>query len=434
MYFETFCVLALVCGVLSYTLRATPAQAASVSKSTDFRRFQWAYLPVFLLLMTGDWLQGPYVYALYQHYNYDTNDIAVLFIAGFLSSAVFVTVIGSFADTIGRKRSAIFFCLIYAISCLTKLSPNFNILLVGRILAGIATSLLFSVPEAWMVCEHNKQAFPENLLSDTFAWATFGNGLVAILSGAIANWSADAFGLVAPFMVAIGMFGAAAALITTSWTENFGQVENQNWLTSLKTGIAASRADVKILSIGLIQSLFEGAMYSFVFMWTPALQREYEQRGQHSKESLPFGWIFATFMVSVMIGSVIFGSLSKNQSVEKMAPPVYLIGAIALLVPAITIDSTLTFASFIVFEAVCGMHWPLVGTLRGKYIPEDSRSAVMNLMRLPLNIIVVVVLLKVASMEISTVFWICSALVFVCFGFTFTLPAQPKILKPPTQI
>jgi len=33
-------------------------------------------------------------------YGFDTNDIALLFIAGFLSSAVFGTIIGSFADTL----------------------------------------------------------------------------------------------------------------------------------------------------------------------------------------------------------------------------------------------------------------------------------------------------------------------------------------------
>jgi len=194
----------------------------------------------------------------------------------------------------------------------------------------------------------------------------------------------------------------------------------------LRTGIAAAAGDIKILSIGLIQSLFEGAMYSFVFIWTPALQRG--TSGSHG--DLPFGWIFASFMVSVMIGSVIFGYLTKFTSVEALARPVYLIGAIALLVPAISTDSTTCFLSFLVFEAVCGIHWPLTGTLKGKYIPEESRSAVMNLMRLPLNLIVVVVLLKVASMEIATVFGICFLLVLTCFAFTFTIvvptsPAHP---------
>ena len=58
-------------------------------------------------------------------------------------------------------------------------------------------------------------------------------------------------------------------------------------------------------------------------------------------------------------------------------------------------DSYICFLSFVAFELICGMHWPLSGTLRSKYIPEESRSAVMNLMRVPLNLIVVVVLFKV---------------------------------------
>ena len=46
----------------------------------------------------GDWLQGPYVYALYQHYGFERGDIGRLFIAGFGSSMIFGTVVGALAD------------------------------------------------------------------------------------------------------------------------------------------------------------------------------------------------------------------------------------------------------------------------------------------------------------------------------------------------
>lgn len=46
----------------------------------------------------GDWLQGPYVYALYQHYGFDRGDIGRLFIAGFGASMILGTVVGSLAD------------------------------------------------------------------------------------------------------------------------------------------------------------------------------------------------------------------------------------------------------------------------------------------------------------------------------------------------
>ena len=46
----------------------------------------------------GDWLQGPHVYALYDSYGMTAHQIEVLFVAGFGSSMVFGTIVGSFAD------------------------------------------------------------------------------------------------------------------------------------------------------------------------------------------------------------------------------------------------------------------------------------------------------------------------------------------------
>ena len=42
-----------------------------------------------------------------------------------------------------------------------------------------------------MVSEHNRRSFPAPLLSATFGWATFGNGLVAIVSGLVATIAVD---------------------------------------------------------------------------------------------------------------------------------------------------------------------------------------------------------------------------------------------------
>lgn len=46
----------------------------------------------------GDWLQGPYVYYLYTTYGFGKGDIGQLFIAGFGSSMLFGTIVGSLAD------------------------------------------------------------------------------------------------------------------------------------------------------------------------------------------------------------------------------------------------------------------------------------------------------------------------------------------------
>lgn len=48
------------------------------------------------------------------------------------------------------------YCITYMLSCVTKHSSEYKILMLGRILGGIATSLLFSAFESWLVAEHNK--------------------------------------------------------------------------------------------------------------------------------------------------------------------------------------------------------------------------------------------------------------------------------------
>ena len=76
----------------------------------------------------------------------------------------------------GRKRACVTYCLTYIMSCITKHSPQYKILMIGRILGGIATSLLFSAFESWLVAEHNKVRID-------FRWVEFHFAVVDMTSG-----------------------------------------------------------------------------------------------------------------------------------------------------------------------------------------------------------------------------------------------------------
>ena len=56
-------------------------------QTPQFKAFQRTYLTVYLLMMAGDWLQGPYMYALYDAYGFKHEEIAALFVAGFYFGA-----------------------------------------------------------------------------------------------------------------------------------------------------------------------------------------------------------------------------------------------------------------------------------------------------------------------------------------------------------
>ncbi|KAK3005531.1 hypothetical protein RJ639_016371 [Escallonia herrerae] len=241
---------------------------------------------------------GVHMY-LYSQYGYGKGEIGQLFIAGFGSSMLFGTIVGSLADKRGRKRACVTYCIAYILSCITKHSPQYEVLMLGRILGGIATFLLFSAFESWLVAEHNKRGFEQQWLSITFSKAIFpGNGLVAILSGLFGNILVDSLSLssVAPFDAAACFLAIGMAIILSSWTENYGDPsENNDLLTHFKGAAAAIASDEKITLLGAIQSLFAGSMYTFVFLWTPALSP--------NEEDIPHGFIFATFMLASMLGS-----------------------------------------------------------------------------------------------------------------------------------
>lgn len=82
--------------------------------------------------------------------------------------------------------------------------------------------------------------------------------------------------------------------VAATWKENTGD-STINLGATLSNAFGKLRADAKIIYLGIIQSFFEGAMYIFVFMWTPAL----EATSPWTEQLISHGWIFACFMVCI---------------------------------------------------------------------------------------------------------------------------------------
>lgn len=260
-------------------------------------------------------------------------------------------------------------------------------------------------------------------LSGTFSKAVFlGNGLVAILCGLVANSLVTGleFGPTAPFDAAAAALAVGLAVIGTTWTENFGAAHKGDpkgssaaadndaeastpddapprgaaatsrqqsagsavsafvaaLVAQFRVALDAITSDPKVGLLGAMQSLFEASMYSFVFLWTPALSP--------ADEELPHGMIFATFMLSSMIGSSIASRLLLRADTrpEVFMQRVFGIAAAALAVPVLvaasgvgagpqwaragtgskqggmTLGGQIQFLAFNVFEGCVGVFWP----------------------------------------------------------------------------
>ena len=296
---------------------------------------RWVYVVGYLLMMAGDWLQGPYVYDLYRSYGFSQADIARLFVAGFGSSAVLGSAVAGMADVWGAKRLTLLYAVLYVASCLTKHSHSYDVLLAGRLLGGVATSILFSALEAWLVTtvNHSKrqasytrvggeengahpphspqlsraasaaQLSSHTWLATTFSQAAQGNSFVAIGAGLLGEAANAVGGPVAPFDAAIVFLTAGAAFVAYAWADD--RTLRHDARSARSSPRAASRDDAsvvwrvlvdgyasllstlrswltvcvvvarspRLLCVCVIQTAFESSMYIFVFLWSPALQR-----------------------------------------------------------------------------------------------------------------------------------------------------------------
>jgi hypothetical protein len=314
--------------------------------------------------------------------------------------------------------------------------------MLGRLLGGVATSLLFSVFDAWLIRSHADLKV-KGYLGKSFRWAAYGNSVIAITAGLVANRAAASMkmnvvsgsfyvgGYLTPFDLALAALAVCAGYCYFTWEENYGEQPADSDGTrggnkscdGLKQAFWTTVRNPEVLLCGIITALFEGSMYIFVFMWTPSLTA-------HSSQPLPFGLIFSTFMVCCMAGSSVFSILmDKGYSGESMAIGVFVVAATAMAAIAMGPNSTVKFLGMNLFEITVGLYFPIMGTLKGTIVPESKRAAIYNLYRIPLNFIVLFSLLT--DLAPTTSFWLNTLMLSAASVLQFQLmrlrrDSQPK--------
>ncbi|TYZ62617.1 hypothetical protein PybrP1_002377 [[Pythium] brassicae (nom. inval.)] len=352
----------------------TPRQS-----SDAFVRFRRQYLAAYFLVMFADWLQGTHMYSLYQSYGVN---ISALFLTGFLSSAIFGHWIGAVVDRYGRRNACLVYCALEVVINLLENVPNMTLLLVGRVLGGVSTSLLFSAFESWMVTEHRARGTWRELLPKTFAIASEGNGVLAVVAGFAAQAAADAVGEIGPFRLAVVVTVLAAAVVY-SWTENYGLPAAAPASTTPAAARGSAGLSAEAVALGLCYSLFDGAMYVFVFLWYPTLEAVVPAA------VLPSGLVFSSFMLCIAIGGKLFDQLGGRVREELFVCVLCGVAVVALLVPTLTRSYAWILGAFFAFEVTIGAFSPCCATLRSRHFPAEGLSNTLGLFRLPTNVLVV---------------------------------------------
>ena len=361
----------------------------SMSQRRAFHGLQRDYLVVYLIIMLADWLQGTNMYTLYSSYG---QSVSWLFLTGFSSALFFGTFAGTLVDKYGRKNACVWFCVLEVIINLMEHVNDAYVLALGRVLGGISTSLLFTAFESWMVSEHRNRGFPEEWLASTFGLAAFGNGCVAVVAGVVAQISCDLFGDIGPFRLAIALTVVALVAILWRWPENKMQQQkgfpddekDRKSFTSEAWSLVRSDGDVARLCA--VTSLYEGATYTFVFLWVPTLLT--------FDSSLPTGLVFACLMLCIAAGGEVFSVLVQVSSgkAPSLTAAALATACAAAIVASLACASSFAFtvAAFLTMETCVGCLQACASSLRALVVPDHLQSSVNNIGRAPLNLLVVI--------------------------------------------
>mmetsp|Transcript_31582 Transcript_31582/g.75702 ORF Transcript_31582/g.75702 Transcript_31582/m.75702 type:complete len:475 (+) Transcript_31582:38-1462(+) len=426
-YLWTFAVSISITGVLGYLTRPG-AKEQSLEATPAYREFEKNFLTAWCLCAMADWLQGPYVYALYAEYGYPREEIAQLFVAGFGASCVGGIFAGAMADKYGRRFASHMYCVLYIVACVTKHFNHYWILMLGRVTGGVATSLLFSVFESWAVSELTvRHKVGSKLQQHLFGMMFYVNFLAAIAAGIVAQALVSTVpmrpgntpaandrgiyfgGMTTPFDASIICLVAGGSVIWAKWKENYGSAEPSAEAAQANGG-GAWYAYWPLWVVGLIVAFFEGSMYIFVFNWTPALSP--------SGHTPPHGLVFAMFMMISMCGSSTFSLIDGQVDAKHLAMPIFGFGAVCLFVAMLALSMPLAtmipvmLVSLQGFEFCVGMYFPVIATIKSRVVPEHVRATAYNCYRVPLNAIVVAILLVDMSLAASfrwCVFMLCCA-------------------------
>lgn len=182
------------------------------------------------------------------------------------------------------------------------------------------------------------------------------------------------------------------------WDEN---KPNANSTDSAQKTFSEAFAELKkreVLSIGIIESLYQAVVNIYLFAWTPILEKS-------TTTGINVGFIFTCFVITMILGTTIFEIFIIYLKCEY-----YRSIAAALLVQGLFFFCTYYVDIFLVrlvilacVNGTTGFFNPLNSIIKSRILVEKHRALLMSIFRIPLNAYVILVLISLKYMDPFTV-------------------------------
>eukprot|EP01017_Pseudomicrothorax_dubius_P024894 TRINITY_DN2649_c0_g1_i5.p1 TRINITY_DN2649_c0_g1~~TRINITY_DN2649_c0_g1_i5.p1 ORF type:complete len:436 (+),score=41.45 TRINITY_DN2649_c0_g1_i5:130-1437(+) len=329
------------------------------------------YLMVFCLIRASDWLEGPYIRAIYEQNGFNQDEIAFFYIVYNASTLVFSYIIGRIADLVGRKKICAANGFLFGLTYLLRISSDWNLVTLSCIIRGMYNVTLYTSYDGWIVAEFKAAQLSTDYFKSFYELLTNVDSFMTIGMVLSSSFFSRMYGNEFPFYMSALCATVSSFLILLLWKENIkieefknGQNERFKWTKNLFLLFVADCS-------------FLVSLYSFVFLW-PKLLEEVQP-------GINTGLVFCTFMSALYFGSTIFKIADQALSVspEKIKVFGYLYGVAGFCLVSMHGTLTTLIIGLLLYEVGYGIILPSMSVVRSKLFPRSHHSSLLGLKKIP---------------------------------------------------
>ena len=305
-----------------------------------------------------------------------------------ICSSVLTTTITDIFEFGSRKDKCVISALLYSISMFSMLfggtSQHYEMLLMGRIVYGCASSLHHISFESYALHQHTTLGFPDDWLQQTFSYLTHCMALMAAASGVVGQTASNLYGgssggkdVGCPILCCV-LFLVTAIYIAVTWEKDTTHAPRfmlSSFLSNLSNTFSAVRSNRQMLMLVSISSLCESSITIFNYYWAPWMAALLIAEGEDHK--LPYEIVFSSFIVASMLGNYLFQMLSAPSPAAGGATPnmgglfqgILMGSSVSYFLGSVFLTPILAFAISISIQLCMGGYWPRQANFSSSTLP-----------------------------------------------------------------
>lgn len=366
----------IVCVVLGLAYIRSRSTEGTVITTKEFQIFQTGFVSGYAALIFCELIASASFYHTFISIHLNLEQITRLYIVT-TCSTVLAHIIMDIVDLGTRKDKCVLSAALYSISMFSIFfGGHYEMLLIGRIVYGVASALQHTSFESYGIHQHSSHGFPDDWLSHTFTLLTHCMALVAALSGIVGQISAS-LGSMGCVAVCCLIFTGISIFLSLAWEKdvNTPRFMLSGFLFNVNHALSTVQSNKHLLFLLIVSSLCETSITIFTFYWAPWFTSMTTEKSEAT--AVPYEILFSTFVCCCMLGNYIYTMFLASQQfggIDSILQYVLIGSSVAYFLGAILQTPFFAYFVSLAVQTCIGVYWPCIGFFRGKIIAPEIRS------------------------------------------------------------